>query len=118
VFGGTGTNETFAGSGDMLMIEGSGNSTFYSGSSNAEVFGGSGSDLYAFVNGQGGGNDLIVGFKAGTDHLSLQGYGAAGVAAAETQAATGVGGNTVINLSDGTQITLVGVSGLSSSSFV
>lgn len=114
--GSTGNNFFAAGSGADLIGAGSGNDLFLAGTGTATLSGGGGSNLYAFVNGASGGSDLITDFKVGADLISLQGYGNGAVAAA-LQSAHVAGGSTTINLSDGTQITFLGVTNLTSSSF-
>jgi hypothetical protein len=63
--------------------------------------------IYDFAAGSGGGADIINGFRAGTDALVFQGVSVASQVAS--------GGSTMLVLSDGTQVTLVGV-GLSQTS--
>jgi hypothetical protein len=99
-FGGAG-NDTFFNNpgGTMTVVEGPGHDAVLFGSGPTTVFGGSGTDLYDFVQGSGGGADVIAGFKPGTDQVQLFGY-------SNVQQAS-VGGNTVITLGDGTSITLL-----------
>ena len=65
---------------------------------------GTGHDTFSFTFGSGG-TDTITGFKA-TDTLQLTGYGIS------TVPTTTSGGSTIISLTDGTTITLSGVSSL------
>ena len=58
-----------------------------------------------------GGSVTIAGFDANRDQLGLFGYGN-GEAASALANASVAGGNTTLSLSDGTQITLLGVTGL------
>lgn len=110
IFAGTGNTAIFAGSGADLIVLGGGAGFVQMGTGNAAVFAGTGTDLFAVDNGTAGGSDTIIGFKNGTDHIALQGYS---LAPAISSAA-----NTTITLSDHTQITLLGVSQLASSTFV
>ena len=57
--------------------------------------------IYDFAAGSGRGNDVISGFQTGTDQLVFQGVTVAGQTAS--------GGSTMLVLSDGTHVTLVGV---------
>ena len=58
-----------------------------------------------------GGSVTIAGFDASRDQLGLFGY-ASGEAASALGGATVANGNTTLSLSDGTRITLLGVTGL------
>ena len=111
-YGGAGNDVFFTGTGDMTIVEGAGSDVVSFGAGNASVFGGAGTDLYAFSQGSAGGNDVISGFKVGTDQIGLYGYDPSTV---QTQS---TGGNTTLSLADGTQITLLGVSHLANGSVV
>ncbi len=108
--GGTGDDVFFAGTGDMTIAEGNGSDNVVFGRGNATVTGGAGRDLFTFLNGSAGGSDVISGFKVGTDQIQLFGYGADPARTAAN------GGSTVVTLSDGTTITLVGVTQLAANS--
>ncbi|WP_114860196.1 calcium-binding protein [Azospirillum brasilense] len=127
LFGGSG-NTTIAGGGGNDLLIGStsktgnavlggfaGNDTLIGGVGNDTLFGGDGNDVFVFSTVFGGGKHVIGDFKAGTDLIAVQGYGltAAQVAAKVTV----TGGNSLISLSDGTQITVAGVSNLTASNF-
>ncbi|TLU72975.1 hypothetical protein [Lichenicoccus roseus] len=86
----------------MTAQLGNGNDTTILQSGTAAVFGGAGVDLYDVVDGDAGGHDVISGFKTGTDTIALYGYAAPATV-------TVAGGNTVLGLSDGTSITLAGI---------
>jgi hypothetical protein len=58
----------------------------------------------------------VTGFKVGVDEIALWDY-APGTGAAALQGQVVAGGNTMLPLSDGTRITLVGVNGISAASF-
>ena len=110
--GGTGDDVFFAGAGDMAITEGNGADNVVFGTGHATVAAGAGKDLFTFLNGSAGGAAVIAGFKVGTDQIQLFGYDAA---APRMEAS---GGNTTIGLSDGTTITLVGVTRLDGNSIV
>jgi Ca2+-binding RTX toxin-like protein len=113
VYGGSG-NDTFLayGNSTMTVVEGNGNNEAMFGSGAMTVYGGTGTDLYDFVLGNGGGTDVINGFKSGTDQLRLYGYDTSAVNQ------TTAGGNTTLMLSDGTTIILAGITNLSASSII
>ena len=115
--GSSGDNVMWAGAGTDLMGGGSGDETFFAGQGSATIISGSGADLFAFVNGQAGGSDVVVGFNPGQgDRVDLQGYGANEVQNA-LAGATVANGSTTITLSDHTSITFAGVSNLTQSAF-
>jgi hypothetical protein len=58
--------------------------------------------VYDFAAGCGGGTDVITGFRAGVDSLVFQGVSVAGESVGS--------GSTSLVLSDGTHVTLVGLS--------
>jgi len=86
------------------------------GSGNDTITAGNGTDVITFVNGQAGGADLIAGFNITKDHIMLQGYGAGAItdALATTQAVTG---GVSFSLTDGTMVTVTGVTLLAASNF-
>ena len=99
-----------AGSGQTSIAAGSGNTTVFGGTGANSVTGGSAVDTFAFVNGQGGGSELISNFSA-SDNVVLLSFGTNQVAnALATSAATVVGGvaGTQITLGDSTKVTFVG----------
>ena len=132
--GGGGTDSVVAGSGLATLVGGSGSEYFSAGNQGANVLmqagtgsdtfvGGTGSDsmtgagatsnLYEFSTTAGGGTHDIYNFTSGRDHIHLAGYdSAAALSSAQT-----VHGNTVITLSDHTQVTLVGFTHLTGSDF-
>ena len=108
---GSGNLEVHGGQGGMSIIGGSGNLNvllpaaganvqFGSGTSEVQITGWGVGDTFSFLAGQGGGSDIISGFRAGTDALLFKGVGIA----SETVAS----GSTNLVLSDGTQVTLAG----------
>ena len=114
---GTGQTAIFAGSGSDLIVGGSGADYVQVGSGNATAFTGAGVDLFAAVNGGGGGSLMVSGFRVGTDQLALRGYAGSGTMAGITNSQV-TGGSTVLTLADNTRITLLGVTNLGTSSFV
>ena len=100
---GNGACEVFAGPGAMTLQLGAGPVTVIAGSGSASITEGSGAVVYDVVKGAAGGTDSIHGFRPGIDRLAPFGYG--GVAPSVALA----GGNSVLNLDDGTRITLLGV---------
>ena len=91
-----------AGSGNLnvSMPTAGGTIQFGSGNADVQVAGWGAGDTFSFLAGQGGGTDVISGFRAGTDALSFNGVGVA----SETIAS----GATNLLLSDGTHVTLTG----------
>jgi len=106
----------FGGSGADAVSLGSGSTIFLAGSGSASISAGSGTDLFDFVSGRVG-PVTISGFDAAHDRLALFGYGQNEVANA-VHGANVTGGSTVLSLSDGTHITLLGVTGLTAGSIV
>ena len=108
MFGGAGNDTIYTGPGSMTVKEGDGDDTVLLGSGNAVLYGGAGADVYAAVAGIGVGTDVISGFKAGIDHITLFDYGS-------TPVQQTAGASTILALGDGTRIMLVGVSQLDAS---
>ena len=97
--------------GHDVIVAGSGDDTLIAQLSATTLTGGSGSDLFSFVNGDGGSQAMIANFTS-KDEVLLSGYGASAANTALQNASTS-GGNTTLTLSDNTQITFVGVSSAS-----
>ncbi len=103
-FGGSGADQVLLGRGNDSFVGGTGAATVQAGSGNAVLYLGSGGpSTLDFAAGLTGGADTVSGFRVGTDHLHLSGY-----AGDATMQAAGTG--TVLGLSDGTRIVLLGVS--------
>ena len=100
---GSGANLIFTGAGTMSLEEGAGAGTVVLGAGHAQISQSVGAILYEVVNGAAGGVDAISGYRPGTDRIALFGYGA------ETASVQIIGANSVLALSDGTRITLLGV---------
>lgn len=108
--GSTANNQFTAGSGNDTLIAGAGRDTLVGGSGSAVMISGTGADTFSFQFGNGG-QDTITGFKA-SDTLVLSQFGITSVTP------TTSGGSAVISLSDGTKITLSGVTSLNPSQVV
>jgi hypothetical protein len=104
--GATSTNFT-AGSGTaaVTLTTGGGTVTFGSGHATITEAAWGNAVTYDFAAGHGGGTDIINGFRNGTDQLQFQG----GVSVTQQ---TLSGGSALLTLSDGTHVTLTGMSGL------
>ena len=109
--GATGDNTYFAGSGNAVIGLGAGREVVFAGSGASTVIGGTGVDTYAVTKGAAGGSQTILGFKLGTDHVSLQGYGNTEASQALANASS-AGGSTTVTLSDATRITFAGLNGI------
>jgi hypothetical protein len=92
-----------AGSGTAMVVlsPGGGSVNFGSGATTVAQASYGAADLYTFTAGQGGGTDIITGFRPGTDQLVFNGVSVTNDVA--------VGGSTQLTLSDGTHVTLSGV---------
>ncbi len=116
VTGGSGNDTLVAGAGNMGFTEGNGAATAQFGSGHATVTGGTGVDVYSLISGSSTGSGVINGFKVGTDHLHLVGFGpseAQNALANETVS----GGSTTLGFTGGEHIILNGVTGLTAASF-
>ncbi len=103
ITGGAGADTLFGGSGSDSFSLGGGADRVSFGSGAASVTGGTGADTYVFTSGEAG-TVTITGFKQGTDQLKYNGFVGPAVSSG-----TIVGGNTLLTLSDGTTVDLVGV---------
>lgn len=113
VLGGNGNDIIYNGAGDDQDIFGNdGNDTLWGGAGDDELSGGNGTDVFAFV--AGNGDDTITDFQDGTDLLDLSnvdGFDSDNLVTA-TQ-----GGNTVLFYGDNDTITFNGTVSLDSSDF-
>jgi fibronectin-binding autotransporter adhesin len=100
-----GNNVFQAGDGPCTMSGGLGNDTFLGGTGSAYLLGGGGGDVFSFTNGLAGGADTIGDYNPANDQIDLHGY------SGFTNAV--VGGSEVLSLTDGTKITLSGVTSMS-----
>lgn len=118
----SGADTFYAGPGNNLIGLGSGPDVVYAGSGATTVLGGAGKDVMAIVRGTAGGSLTLLGFKPGTDQLSLQGYAATEAATARAGATKGAPtatqpASTTITLSDNTKLTFCGVGSLPTNLF-
>lgn len=134
IVGGTGRNLIMAGHGHDTVFGGMAGDTIYTGPGNAlvvlsqasaapdlialgsgdaSVFGGGSADTYFLKRGAGGGENLVSGFRPGTDRLSLAGFDKARVFEGLQQTAAGAR----LSLDDGTRITFLAVSDMRGSIF-
>ncbi len=111
VFGGTdvGNNLFNAGAGSETLWGGLGTDTFQGGTGHALLEAGGGHDAFDFLNGNAA-QDTIGGFIVGQDTIDLSGYGSG------APQITYAYGDSILNLQDGTQIVVYGVSNLTASS--
>ncbi len=120
--GGSGTNMLFANGGNNTLIGGPGSDYMFAGAGNDTLIGGSGNDYEQAGTGSAEfvlstsdiGNDIIAGFKIGTDHLHVLGANAAplggGAINALIAGATSDGsGNAVLAIAPGHTATLQGI---------
>ena len=113
----TGNDRLTAGSGSDVLIGGTGADTFVGGSGQSTVTAGTGSDVFAFINHQAGGTELVQGiFDPASIKIDLEGYGAGAISKA-LASQTVQGGSVTIGLSDGTKVTFQDISGLTRSNF-
>ncbi|WP_339854103.1 DUF4347 domain-containing protein [uncultured Nisaea sp.] len=98
--GNLGNDTLYGGQGNDLISGGAGNDLLYGNHGNDTLAGGDGADTFVFT--FGGGNDQVNDYQAGTDSLQFQD--------GLTYTAAESDGNTVLTLSDGGSLTLIGVS--------
>jgi len=92
--------------GANVLTGGTGNDTLYGYGGDDTLFGGAGADKFVFAHGTG--QDTIGDFVSGTDKIDLTAFGFASYQAV-INATHDVGGNAVIDLGNGDQVTLTGV---------
>jgi Ca2+-binding RTX toxin-like protein len=113
----SGNDTLAAGSGTDHLIGGTGSDTFLGGGGNATVTAGSGSDVYAFINHQAGGNEVVQGvFDPASIQIHLQGYDSSAIDNALASQRT-TNGSVTIGLEDGTKVTFQDVTSLNRSNF-
>jgi Ca2+-binding RTX toxin-like protein len=113
----SGNDTLSAGLSNGQLIGGTGNDTFLGGAGNATVTAGSGKDVYAFINHQAGGNEVVQGvFDPASIQIHLQGYDPSAIHNALASQRTS-NGSVTIGLEDGTKITFQDVSSPNRSNF-
>ena len=110
-----GDNSFHAGKGATEIIGGWGDDRFIGGAGDSTITGGPGRDIYRFIDGLSGGEDLIYGFDS-NDRIELQGYGKHAVKNALASQEV-VAGGVRITLSDDTSVTFMGLDKLTKSDF-
>lgn len=100
--GGDSNDHVHGGAGDDDLSGGDGDDHFMGGSGDDTMSGGDGTDTFVLALGMG--NDVITDFEFGTDLLTFSGGSDSGVTYSESS-----DGDREINLSDGSQLTLIGV---------
>ncbi len=106
---GNGASLIFTGSGSSTVTGGAGSLQMVLGSGASSVSEGTGPAIYDVVKGAAGGNDVLRGFRPGTDQIQLYGYQASDLQV------TSSGGSSLVTLTDGTKIDVVGVANLGTS---
>ena len=106
VFGGQGDDLVFGGQGDDLIYGNQGDDQIYGNAGTDTLIGGAGQDTFAFF---GNGTDTVQDFETG-DTIGIQSnVNGTGVEAFEDLEISDVGGNAVIDLGDGANVTVEGV---------
>lgn len=93
-----------AGKASIALTPGGGSVQFGAGATTVAEAGYGAADLYTFVQGHAAASDLIAGFRPGTDKLILSGV--------SVSSESVFGGSASIGFSDGSHVTLAGVSSL------
>ncbi len=114
---GSGSDVLFGNTGTVAMFGGTGADTMVAAAGTAEMVGGTATDLFAFVNGAGGGNNTIWNFTHGQDHAALFGYGT-NIIPGLINSAVVSGSATTITLSDHTTITFGNIGQLTASDLI
>ena len=100
---GTGAETVFTAGGQALIALNNAADTMVGGSGAATVIGGTGPTVFAFLDGHAGGREEIMGFS-NADNLAFGGFGGWAIASE-----TVVQGSDVMRLTDGTEITFLGL---------
>ena len=104
--GGSGDDQILGGNGNDVLWGEDGNDTLNSGTGDDLLIGGAGSDTFAFTAGDG--NDTILDFAPGQDHVWFTGTSLHSFADVQAHASVSATGATVISYNGGT-VTLNGV---------
>ena len=108
--GGNGADRLFGGGGDDILFGGNGSDILEGGSGNDVLTGGAGPDTFVYGFSSTG-SDRITDFQTNVDHIELKD----GVT---VQSVSHSGGDSVLHLSNGAEILLVGVASLGSGDIV
>ena len=112
--GGSGNDILDGGSGNDILEGGSGNDILSGEQGSDTLTGGAGADIFRFGTTDGA-TDTVMDFEIGVDRILL----ATGVSIASVIAtATSTGSSTILNVGGGTQVALIGVTGINASWFV
>jgi serralysin len=114
--GSSGSNNFYAGPGSDMILAGSGTTQIQAGTGAVTMVSGTGTDVFAVYGGRHAAV-AIIGFDPSRDFVALQNF-PSGEANAALAGATSSAGSEHLTLSDGTQITLVGFTGLTSASML
>ena len=106
---GNGASLVFSGSGTTNVTGGAGSLQVVIGSGTGAIGEGAGPAVFDVVKGAAGGSYVLNGFRPGTDTIDLFKYGVA------DSTVTSSGGSSLINLSDGTKLQIIGVTNLGGS---
>ena len=105
----SGADALNAGAGSETLFGGHGSDTFTGGSGSAVLASGGGADTFIFADGQAG-HDYLLNFDVGQDSIELNGFGASDPTISYAF------GDSILNLQDGTQVVVIGVSHLTDAS--
>ncbi len=105
--GGAGDDLLFGGEGNDVLHGSGGNDVLSGGAGDDQLWGWAGSDTFVFA--PDGGADRIKDFQPGVDHIDLTAFGMTDVQDLLAEAGNR-GGNAILDLGDGSQVELVGVS--------
>nr|WP_321986566.1 glycoside hydrolase family 16 protein [uncultured Lichenicoccus sp.] len=100
---GSGASLIFANAGASTIAGGAGSMQVVLGAGSATIDEGKGAATYQVIKGSAAGIDTLNGFRPASDSVNLYGYAPSQVSVAAS------GGSTLISLTDGTRIELVGV---------
>jgi Ca2+-binding RTX toxin-like protein len=113
----TGSLVLQGGSGNDIMTAGDGRTDFVVGTGDDSITDGGVADVVTITRGQAGGLDVINNFRVGIDALDLVGYSASSIGnTIASQISDGRGGSLLL-LSDGTRVDLIGLPHVTSGIF-
>jgi hypothetical protein len=108
-----GNDKLTGGAGADVLFGGDGSDTLFGGGGNDYLNGGAGNDTFVYTVGTNEGNDVITGFSRGNDKIAL--FDTSGAVTADITPSTGnvtmtpAGTDTLITVTGGTTIRVVGV---------